>query len=189
MPLFRNQDKIIYYAHIPKTGGSSVERALKDAGAKTALHFPKRLGYSNSTPQHMHAEIYENFVPAQFYDFAFTIVRHPIDRLLSEYKWRLKLKQTKLDFNSWANTGLKKYRDNNYLMDNHIRPQYEFIGENVKVYKFEDGLELPLREASQRLGLDNVNLKKHANKGTQTSAAISLNNLTLAVHLYVLDEI
>lgn len=154
MPLYRNKDRAILLVHIPKTGGSSLEEMLVSAGAMQALKFHKRLGFSASTPQHMQWDVLRHWVPKEFYNFSFTIVRNPYARLASEYAWRQAISNTPLPpFNTWICAALKRFKKNPYVLDNHIRPQHEFIGPKVRVFRLEDGLDPVAKIAFRRLGL------------------------------------
>lgn len=154
MPLYRNNDRAILLVHIPKTGGSSLEEMLVQAGAEQALKFHKRLGYSACTPQHMHWEVLCRWVPKSFYNFSLTIVRNPFDRLASEYAWRLHVSQKLIpEFNIWIRNTFERYEKDPYVYDNHIRPQVDFVGPRVKVFKLEDGLNQAAKMALRRLGL------------------------------------
>lgn len=155
MPLYRNGDKVILFVHIPKTGGSTVEEVLKAAGAPQALKYHKRLGYSNATPQHMHWTVLKHWLPLGFYDYAFAVVRHPLARMVSEYRWRQALsKHRELpEFDIWVRRQITRYADDSFLLDNHIRPQSEFTGPGVEVFRLEDGLERPVRAGLEHLGL------------------------------------
>ncbi len=165
MTLFRNKENTVFFAHIPKTGGSSVEHALRAGGAKRALHFHKRLDFVKCTMQHMHAELYDVFIPKGFYDYGFAVVRHPFDRLESEYRWRVNLKQAKHEFNKWAIANLKRQLTKPYALDNHIRPQHEFVGKSaVEVFRFEDGLDKPISQAARKLNIE-ADVATHRRKG------------------------
>ncbi len=154
MPLYRNNDRAILLVHIPKTGGSSLEEMLVDAGALQALKFHKRLGFSASTPQHMHWEVLNRWVPKQFYNFSLTIVRNPFDRIASEYAWRTHISAKPVaPFNTWLRDTLDAYPKTPFIYDNHIRPQVDFVGPKVRVFKLEDGLDPAAKMAFRRLGL------------------------------------
>lgn len=154
MPLYRHNDRAILLIHIPKTGGSSIEEMLVEAGALQALKFHKRLDYSACTPQHMHWELLCRWVPKSFYNFSLVIVRNPFDRLASEYAWRVRLADEPIaSFNDWVRTALRRYEKNPFVHDNHIRPQVEFVGPTVKVFKLEDGLDSAAKMAFRRLGI------------------------------------
>jgi len=154
MPLYRHNDRAILLVHIPKTGGSSLEEMLVDAGALQALKFHKRLGYAACNPQHMHWEVLCRWVPKEFYNFSLAIVRNPYDRLASEYAWRAHISgKTLPEFNTWVRKTFKAYQTNPYIMDNHIRPQTEFVGHKVQVFRLEDGLDAAAKTSFRRLGL------------------------------------
>ena len=120
-------------------------------GGKYALLHRSALGYSKCTPQHMHAELLKAFVPMEFCDFTLTIVRNPKHRLISEYKMR---KDTvEQSFDEWVQSTFDRYQKNPYIYDNHIRPQWEFITETTKVFRFEDGLALPVSDVAKLVGL------------------------------------
>jgi hypothetical protein len=154
MPLFRHAEKVILFVHIPKTGGSTVEDVLRASGAKQALKAPKSVGFSHSTPQHMHWEVTRRWIPRHFYNYSFAIVRNPFARLASEYRWREKFaKSPRPSFDRWVELQFRKYVDDPFILDNHIRPQHEFVGERVQVFRLENGLDKPLRACLTRLGL------------------------------------
>jgi hypothetical protein len=186
MPLFRHKNKVIFFVHIPKTGGSSVEHCLRQSGAIRALHYHKRLDYLECTMQHMHAELHEILVPEQFHDGSFAVVRHPIDRLLSEYKWRLKLGQINRKFDDWVNHTFNRYADNPYIMDNHIRPQSEFIGKGTKTYRFEDGLDIVVLELAELLHIKPQKIE-HRRKGDDVTIQWSKTTAERAKRFYAED--
>ena len=142
MPIYRNADRLVLFVHIPKTGGSTVEEVLKARGARQALKYHKRLGYANATPQHMPWEVTRHWVTTEFCDYIWAVVRNPYNRLLSEYRWRETLsKQDLVGFDEWVNKTFDQYAATPYMLDNHIRPQVEFVSKSVKVFRLEDGLE------------------------------------------------
>ncbi|TNC66821.1 sulfotransferase family 2 domain-containing protein [Rubellimicrobium roseum] len=154
MPLFRHAEEIVLFVHIPKTGGSTVENVLRASGAKQALKAPKSVGFSHCTPQHMHWEVTRQWIPRRFYDYSLAIVRNPFARLASEYRWREKFAKSPLaPFDRWVESQFRNYVDNQFILDNHIRPQHEFIGDDVEVFQLEDGLDKPLQACLTRLGL------------------------------------
>ena len=189
MPLYRNGRKVILFVHIPKTGGSTVEEVLKAAGAAQALKYHKRLGYSNSTPQHMPWEVTKRWVPREFYDFAFTVVREPVARMASEYRWRGKISTEPLPaFDDWANRQMTLWKEKPYLLDNHIRPQADFVGPSVRVFKLEDGLDEPIRIGLKRLGLATVEVSiHHARKSEVDELVVSPTTLARIKRFYETD--
>lgn len=153
MPLLKCKSKLYYFAHIPKTGGSSVEFAMQQAGAKRALHYHKKLDYVRCNLQHMHAELFDVLVPPKFYRKGFCVTRHPIARLTSEYYWRDTLGHVKASFDDWVCNKINDYAEDNYILDNHFRPQHEFVGKKIQVFRFEDGMDAILKTISEITGL------------------------------------
>ena len=83
-------DKFVFI-HINKTGGSSVERALKiPFGHETALEKIARMGRTQWDRR-----------------FSFTVIRNPWDKVVSHYHFRVQTNQTNLadnpiQFNEWV---------------------------------------------------------------------------------------
>ncbi len=106
------------------------------------LHGKNQLGFPCS-PQHFHAEIIQKMFSAESFRYAFTVVRNPFDRIISEYRFRADIaarQKTELpEFNEWLESSLIKYDLDNYLLDNHIRPQIEFLIPGIDIYKLEIG--------------------------------------------------
>lgn len=147
MPVFTKNNKKILFIHVPKAGGTSIEHFLIDNGWKMSFFDG---GGENSwnvflkcSPQHMHAEMLKNIMRLAAFDASFMIVRHPLARIKSEFKWRKKhsfLEKQDISYNDWIKETLSLYNTNNFIYDNHIRPQNEFELENSKVFCLEDGL-------------------------------------------------
>jgi len=139
MPLYRIKDKLVFFVHIPKTGGTSVEMALESVG-KVCLD--KKIEDFPTPSQHFHAAIYNKLMPGDFYDRGFVIVRNPFARLISEYRHKYSREKTKnLDFDAWVKKSFSTYNLNRYVHQNHIRPQVEFLAPTVEIFKFEDGIQ------------------------------------------------
>lgn len=145
MPLARLADKLVFFAHIPKTGGSSIEEWLSAVGL-LALRHNASLDGMGCPPQHMHAALYEPLFKGAFVDARFAVLRDPVERLVSEYRYRRgqverKGKRQMPSFEAWVERAFRLYADNPYFLDNHIRPQAEFVCDGMKLFRFEDGLE------------------------------------------------
>lgn len=140
MPLARFGDRIVFFVHIPKTGGASVDHYLAAHGAM-ALWTSGGQGWAKCSPQHIHAAVYDRIVPRGFADAAFTIVRNPLTRLISEYRYRKARRKLDIGFDDWALRAMAKRDRDPYALDNHLRPQHEFIRGDLTLFRFEDGLE------------------------------------------------
>ncbi|MEM7190692.1 MAG: sulfotransferase family 2 domain-containing protein [Pseudomonadota bacterium] len=155
MPLHRINGRVILFIHVPKAGGTSVEKALEQQGG-VALYDPGYLflnrPWSRCSPQHMHLALLRRAIRPGFCDAEFAIVREPMERFLSEYRFRRFMRTLPkadkfnldpgepADLNPWAEWVLETYSQNPFILDNHIRPQSAFVGEGVKVFRLEDGL-------------------------------------------------
>ena len=89
----------------------------------------------------MHYELLGKVFNFDNFNNIITVVRNPVSRFRSEYYWQLKKEITNLDPKSWIEDTFDKYQGDNFIYDNHIRPQCEFVFEGVTVFKLEnDGI-------------------------------------------------
>lgn len=211
MPLFRSQSALIYFVHIPKAGGTSIEKALQVEGVKRAMLMSKAKNksadYGRCTPQHMHANAYNSYLPEDFLDYAFTVVRNPFGRIASEYKMKVvdgnelatpkdwlgktmqrfrktpdeKLPATPSD---WLMHAIKRYGEFDYTRDNHIRPQVEFLAPHVERFRLEDGLDKPIEAAFRALGLPPPAKVPHRRKGSEAKPQITAEALDCIRQFY-----
>ncbi len=143
MPLARINDKLVFFAHIPKTGGSSLENWLSKVGVLAFKH-RKPIGAMRCTPQHMHAELFEPLIKGRFVDARFAVLRDPLERMISEYGYRCAQREANgksaQSFETWARRAMRLARDDAYFLDNHIRPQAEFVSTGMTLFRYEEGL-------------------------------------------------
>lgn len=159
MPVFQKQKKKILFIHIPKAGGTSIEFWLKHNDWHMSFFDDGEREFSQNTytkcsPQHFHASIIESIFNLQSFDFIFAVVRHPTQRIVSEFNWRREHFGIKLSRSEWIQNALNEYAKNNFIHDNHIRPQIEFISEKCHTFKLEDGMNSILSEIRQAVGED-----------------------------------
>ena len=142
MPIFFKGDQKILFVHIPKTGGTYIERMFEKNGFKHDFWMLPEdrhlLGVMHCSPQHLHWSQLRALFAIRKFSYMFTVVREPLSRFISEYRMRSQSKG--VEFNAWAVQALDRHQKRPYSSDNHLRPQVEFVGENVDVFKFEDGL-------------------------------------------------
>ncbi|SDS19253.1 Sulfotransferase family protein [Paraoerskovia marina] len=161
MPVFVKGDRGLLFAHIPKTGGSSIEKHLQRGGWKM-YHHDGRVGKGTSnyfnwcTPQHMHGEMLEQSFRLARFSARFAVVRNPIARFQSEYAWRL---GRGVDVSSdavekWGYGVLDRFNSNPFILGNHIRPQVEFLVGDMEVYRFEDGLDGAMSRLNTKFSLN-----------------------------------
>lgn len=145
MPIAEIAGKRIFLAHIPKTGGSSLEAWMAEAG-RLRWRGGKPLDGMRVSPQHMHAALYEPLLAELQIDLCFAVLRDPLARLMSEYRYRKRQVVRKglremPDFERWARRALRKAGEDRCFLDNHIRPQADFLHEGMRLFRFEDGLD------------------------------------------------
>ncbi len=186
MPLYRHGANIVFFVHIPKTGGSTIEAALRSAGAAEALKFSKKRPFSKSTLQHMHAAVYQDAVSRRFYDWSFAVVRNPFSRMASEYKMKVLDAGGRDSFEDFVFANFQRFEQYKYTRDNHIRPQREFLAKGVELFRFEDGLEAPIKAAADRLGLPMPEIP-HAKKGSAGKVVTTERALELVASFYERD--
>lgn len=87
MPLARIEGCVLHFVHIPKTGGSSINSYLRAKGS-LALYSREPVDCMAVSPQHLHRTPCRSIVPDAFSDAAFTVLRDPVDRMVSEYRYR-----------------------------------------------------------------------------------------------------
>ena len=144
MPVFSRDGRVILYIHIPKSGGSSIEKVAKEAGWSESFSVRgkslKELTYYKATLQHLHADILNMLFNLEEFDSIFTVVRNPFSRLKSEYYWQRSQRITRLGVDEWIDDTFTKYKKNNFIYDNHIRPQVEFVPKcnHVEIFKLEE---------------------------------------------------
>ncbi|WP_425003632.1 sulfotransferase family 2 domain-containing protein [Mycolicibacterium sp. S3B2] len=169
MPVLTVGGKNILYIHVPKTGGTSVEKLMRSYGGVLWSYSPRRKGLP-CTPQHFHSELLATAFGATAdesgrehpFDFVFMTVRHPVKRLLSEYRYQRTLGEESdiplllkdrfasarfsgparmLSFDLWCRYAVARFGRNSYFADNHLRPQSDFDIWDASVFRLEDGLD------------------------------------------------
>lgn len=140
LPVFLKDNHACLFVHIPKCGGSSFEAGATQAGWKEVFSIrginASRLGMFRCTPQHFHSDLLGRTFDFSRFDVVLTIVRHPFDRLKSEYYWQRAQKMTDLEPALWWQSIVRAFERDPYICDNHIRPQHEFLVDSGKLEIF-----------------------------------------------------
>jgi hypothetical protein len=160
MPVFRQDGRAILFVHVPKAGGSSLERLFAKSGWTTGYRDPKGgVGSMNSvrrcSPQHMHRPMLEQVFRLDRFDAVFMTVREPLARFRSEFAYRnsARVSATAAEVEAWYDEAFREYRHDPFVFDNHLRPQWEFHLPGAHVYRLEDGLEAVVSDLNTRWGL------------------------------------
>jgi len=146
MPMVIAEGKTIFFAHVPKTGGSSVEdylvRRFGPLTIRDRHKAQKRPGTGLITPStHFAALDLVEFLPPNL-DFSFAVVRDPMDRLLSEYRYQQGASiSSRMSFSTWLRLMLKASAIEPRLFENHTRPQTDLVPEGAEIFRLEDGFD------------------------------------------------
>lgn len=149
MPIFRINDRHVLFIHVPKNGGTSVTAMLESVGEKL---FDERidLGRVGFRPRHLHGEILNRIFLPTMIDHAFLVVRNPVARMVSEYRYQSRRGglrwQRLLHFDAWLSVSLSMAGRRPEYRENHFRPQVEYLCFGAEVHRMEDGLaRIPAR--------------------------------------------
>ena len=150
MPIVRANNKMIYYAHVPKCAGSAVENylaarfgllALRDTGhMRTAAD--RR--WTRTSPQHVDLASLGRLFPPQFFDHVFAVVRHPVARLVSCWHFQSEVERSivsGMSFENWLLEIEDLWAEDPFAFDNHIRPMVDLVPEGACVFHLEHGLD------------------------------------------------
>ena len=150
MPFVRCETGLIYFAHVPKCGGTAVEQYLRGRFGKLALQDgkflmrPPRQRWSKSSPQHITVADLEHLIPLEFFAMSFAVVRHPVDRLVSLFRYQRDIVRRiapDTGFTPWLAALPEQFADKPYALDNHPRPMNDFVPRDARIFRLEDGLE------------------------------------------------
>lgn len=179
MPLFSNENTTLLYIHIPKCAGSSVNQILADSSKNVGLYYTNENHDFPCNPQHFQASLLQNICSTNEVQNSVAIVRHPILRIVSEHLYRNNLRRNsskpEYSFSRDIQHYFRNYKYNNYIYDNHIRPQLEFIFPETKVFKIETQYAEAIRFCTKKLNPDLLDTTSEGVKKNQSPSK----NLTL----------
>jgi len=178
-----SHDPKFIFVHIPRTGGSSIEKGLKRVGKK---RFPNDI-FPESYSQHLTAQQFQSWLLEEYKSYySFTVVRNPWDRTVSTYLSlvlgnkrirRSNLSQEEIveGFYEWV---WEAYAEDKYpysmanpsapeeLIRNSIRPCYDWIADEEgiflvnEIYRFEK-LEIAFDRMVEIIGCPRVDPLPH----------------------------
>jgi hypothetical protein len=88
----------------------------------------------------MHAELILSVFRPERFEYVFMTVRDPMSRVLSEYKMRRGSGGEERGLADWFDFTTKRYLADRHYLDNHIRPQIDFLLPGCEVFRQEGGL-------------------------------------------------
>ena len=170
MPSLTLPDRLIWFAHCPKAGGTSVEQFMvaRWGDAVGHLHWGWDLWWRRggwrvadppNSPQHLIWDDAADRLP-RVPDAVFAVVRDPVTRMASEQRWQRQRRRgtwagkalAYLPFSIWLRVMLKTARRTPHAFDNHFRPQADFVPEEACIFRLEDGLDRVARWLTEMAG-------------------------------------
>ncbi len=158
MPSVDLSDCLLWFAHCPKAGGTSVEQAMvAEWGSRVGyLHWGWDLWWHGggwrtadppNSPQHLTWEDACRLLPRPP-DKSFALVRDPVARMASEHRWQRRGRRgtwlgrilARLPFSIWLRVMFAITARNPYAFDNHFRAQSDFVPDAARVFRLEDGM-------------------------------------------------
>ena len=143
------------FVHIAKCGGGSVEKFFRMNGFTQNLFSidPEFLATLKCPPQHFHADLILSLVEVSKLNYSFAIFREPLERMISEYRWRIQNPLASKGFDLWYQSVRLEFKKNKFLLSNYMRSQVDYLIPGLNVFRLEDTLELALKEMADHLGL------------------------------------
>ena len=188
MPIFLREGQKVLFKHVPKCAGSSIEALMAAEGFTVLLLSDAGGADVPCPPQHLHhAALLAMGVASTSFDFEFAVVRHPLERLISEYFFR-GMDARGISFTAFVNYVLWGASLNMYFLSNHIRPQVEFLSEKTRIYRYEDSFD-PIIDDLQSIGLigDGVTVPHKKKRKSQGSVVVSRQAASLINRFYYRD--
>ena len=193
MPLAHHNGQSIFFAHVPKTGGSSVEDYLISRfGPLSLLDVNKRRGVRGTglivPATHLAAIDIAELVPHDL-AYSFAVVRDPMSRLMSEFRYQSGVsRMSRLGFSTWLRVMLGAVAREPRLYENHIRPQSDLVPDGAEVFRLEDGFDAMIAALDRVTGTTTPDLTvPHINPREKKPITISKEDAELIERTYAPD--
>lgn len=137
------KNKIIFL-HIPKTGGTTVEKLLfpnhsfnAEPDYSTLCGWDDRFGWLNHLTMDQIIKLCPNLDPSEY--LMFTVVRNPWDRLVSEYHWKSSISDLQIPFSEYVRLlysgkteAIHKYYRSPMAFEQHIKSQASYLLQSIE---------------------------------------------------------
>jgi len=171
MPFFKCDLGLVYFFHVPKCGGTSIEVELINKGFKLSFYDP---GFSSevnkfckSSPQHITQKDFKNLFAEDMFFYKFALVRDPVTRLLSAYAFNRDKIGGFVSFEALVSKLEKNInKENDYFgakYDNHFVPANRFISEDSDIFYLEKDMRILELKLHEKLNVE-LDLSKQHNK-------------------------
>lgn len=163
MPIVKISGKIVYFAHVPKCAGTAIEIYLTEAFGALAFRdtkfnaYPPRTRWTKSSPQHVDANTISTLFPPQFFDASFAVVRSPVARIVSAFRFQRDIEgliNVNVTFAEWLTRVHLSQNRTPWQFDNHTRLMDDIVPQNARIFRLEDGLAAVVRYLESIAGYD-----------------------------------
>lgn len=203
MPGYFINGRIVFFSHIPKCGGTSVERGLAQLGPEflnDRVYLREDIHPTICSAQHFHAALIDRVMDPSLFSYRFAVVRDPLVRLKSEFRHRRDMsalsrkrslagapRQEPDTFDAWVAYAFAAYKKHRYLFDNHIRPQSAFTTPDTEVFRLEDGLDPVFERISEVCGVSISAPSEKHQMSRRRELAVSEDTLSRVAEFYADD--
>jgi hypothetical protein len=192
MPVYSIAQHNVLFIHIPKTAGSAIDEQLSLHGPSV---FSQNIGSNCNilNPRHQPAECLQNTFFPSMLDYSFTVVRHPIAKLISEYRYQRRKRGLHLSrlrfagFDLWLQNALSRVEKDPSYKDNHFRRQVDYPCFDCEIFRYEDGLYKVMQSVSRRTGQNITYKGNKKNVSPKRQVLISSNSIELIIQYYADD--
>lgn len=104
------------------------------------LALPEEDRWTRTSPQHIDRVAMRLLFPNNFFDATLSVVRHPVARILSIFRFQRDIETTidqETSFGEWLTYTSP---DTPWAFDNHLKPMDAIVPSEAEVFKLEDGL-------------------------------------------------
>ncbi len=189
MPIYRIGTTKVLFIHIPKTAGMAVGEHLGAAG--TAVFDTRiKLRHGEFGPRHQPAEVLTRFFLPEMIDYAFMVVRHPVARLVSEYRYQRRgpgphLSRLRfMGFDIWLRHALWRVARDPTWRGGHFRKQVEFECFGAEAFRYEDGLDAVMRRLTEVTGVEVPHTTAPRNVSPPRPVSVSAESLARIAAFY-----
>jgi len=149
MPLVFIQGRLVYFAHVPRCGGTAVENYLNARFGRLAFldrqfnSLSAEQRWSRTSPQHLETHALDRMIPRSWITQSFAVVRHPAARIASVFQFQRDIEQSipaGQGFADWVCNLAASLTTRPHQFDNHARPASELVPSDAVVFRLEDGL-------------------------------------------------
>ncbi len=192
MPIVKAAGKRIFFAHIPKTGGSSLEKYLVDRfGQELAMRWredEKQRGII-SPSHHLSADDLLDVLEFDL-DAYFAVVRNPFKRTISQFKFQTghgNSIPSKFGFSTWLRIMMRCVEIDKRVYRNHIRTQDEMTPKDSVIFKMEDGFAPVIAWLDEITGTTSDLEVGHHLKSVEIPVKIHRSDVELIQKFYAVD--